>query len=116
MSPVPTATGRFILAVIRDITAVRHRDNLIHLAKAAAAERAQSSRKLLDSVLSNLLSVGLSLQTAIDLSGGAAAQHITQALSRLDDTIHEIQYDVFATRTGQPPTQPDVEARELRAR
>ena len=106
LSRVPTATGQFTLAVIRDITAARQRDDLIHLAQATAAEQAHNGRKLLDSVLGNLLRVGLSLQAAIDLSDGAAAQHITEALSRLDDAIHEIPYDVFGTRTGQSTTRP----------
>jgi anti-anti-sigma factor len=106
LSPVPATTGHFTLAVIRDITAARQRDDLIHLAQAPAAEQAHSGLKLRDSVLSNLLQVGLSLQAAIDLSDGVAAQHITEALSRLDDAIHEMQYDVFGTRTRQPPTHP----------
>jgi len=106
LSPVPTTTGHFTLAVIRDITAARQRDDLIHLAQATAVKQALNGLKLRDSVLTNLLQVGLSLQAAIDLSDGVAAQHITQALSRLDDAIHEIQYDVFGTRTRQPPTHP----------
>jgi hypothetical protein len=106
LSPVSAPTGQFTLAVIRDIAAARQRDDLIHLAQAAAAEQAHSGLKLLDSVLSNLLKVGVSLQAAIDLSDGVAAQHITEALSRLDDAIREIPNDVFGTRTGQPPTHP----------
>jgi hypothetical protein len=106
LSPVSAATGQFTLAVIRDIAEARQRDDLIHLAQAAAAEQAHSGLKLLDSVLSNLLTAGLSLQAALDLSDGVAAQHITEALSRLNDAIHEIQYDVFGIRTGQPPTHP----------
>ena len=106
LSPVPATTGQFTLAVIRDITAARQHDDLIHLAQAAVAEQAHSGLKLLDSALSNLLKAGLSLQTATGLSDGVAAQHITEALSRLDDAIDEIQYDVIGTWTGQPPTHP----------
>ena len=90
LSPVPAGTGQFTLAVIRDITAARQRDDLIHLAQVAAAEQAHNRLKLLDSVLSNLRKVGLSLQATIDLSDGVAAQHITEAVSRLDDAIQEI--------------------------
>jgi hypothetical protein len=96
----------FTLTGIRDTITARQRDDLIHLAQATAAEEAHNGRKLRDSVLSNLLKVGLSLEAAIDLSDGVATQHITEALSRLDDAIHEIQYDVFGGRTGQPPTHP----------
>lgn len=102
LSPVPTATGQFTLAVIRDVTAARQRGDLIDLAHAAAAEQAWSGLELLESVVSNLLTAGLSLQAAVDLSDGVTAQHITDALSRLDDTIHEIQRDAFGARTGQP--------------
>ena len=94
LSPVPAATGQFTLAAIRDTTTARQRDDLIHLAQATAAEQAHNGRKLPDRVLSNLLKAGLSLQAAIDLSDGVAAQHITEALSRLDDAIHDIPYDV----------------------
>ena len=100
LSPVPAATGRFTLAVIRDITAARQRGDLIDLAQPAAAEQAHSGVELLESVVSNLLTAGLSLQTAVDLSDGVAAQHISEALSRLDDTINEIQRDAFGARTG----------------
>jgi len=79
---VPKTTGQFTLAVIRDLTTARQRGDLIDLARAAAA-RARGSQQLLNSV-SNFLNVGLSLQAAIDQSDGAAAQHITEALSRLD--------------------------------
>ena len=106
LSPVPAATGQFTLAVIRDITAARQRGDLIDLTQAVAAEQAHSGLRLLDSVVSNLLTAGLNLQTAVDLSDGGTAQHITEALSRLDDAIHEIQYDVIGTWTGQPPTHP----------
>ncbi len=110
-------TGRaaetlFTLAVIRDTTTACQRDDLIHLAQAAAAEQAHNGLKLLDSALSNLLKAGLSLQAATGLSDGVAAQHITEALSRLDDAIHEIHeipYDVFAARTGQSAIHPSLD-------
>lgn len=106
LRPVPAAAGLFTLAVIRDTTTARQRDDLIYLAQAATADQAHNGLKPLDSALSNLLKAGLSLQAATGLSDGVAAQHITEALSRLDDAIHEIQYDVFAARTGQTPTHP----------
>ena len=37
LSPVPTATGRFTLAVIRDVTETRRREDLADLARAAVA-------------------------------------------------------------------------------
>ena len=109
LSPVPAAAGLFTLAVIRDTTTARQRDDLIHLAQAAAAEQAHNGLKLLDGVLSNLLKAGLSLQAATGLSDGVAAQHITEALSRLDDAIHEISYHVFGTRPGQSTIHPSLD-------
>ena len=106
LSPVPAATGRFTLAVIRDITAARQRGDLIDLAQTAAAEQAHSGLELLESVVSNLLTAGLSLQTAADPSDGVAAQHITEALSRLDDTTSQIQRDALAPGPDSPRSVP----------
>ena len=90
LSPVPTATGRLILAVIRDLTQDLPRADLAGLARAAAvAGQARRARELLDRVASGLLHVGLSLQAAIELPHDAAVQ-IADALHRLDDTIREI--------------------------
>ena len=104
LSPVPTAIGQFTLAVIRDVTAARQRGDLIDLAQAAAAEQAQSGLELLESVVSNLLTAGLSLQAAVDLSDGVTVQHITGALSRLDETRSTRS---SATHSAPGPDSPD---------
>ena len=97
LSPVPTATSRFILAVIRDVTEDLPRADLADLARAAAAaEQARRGRGLLDRVVNGLLHVGLSLQAAVDLPHDVAVQQIADALRRLDDTIREIQDHVLA--------------------
>lgn len=107
LSPVPTATGRFILAVIRDVTADLPRADLADLARAAAAaEQARRSRGLLDRVVNGLLHVGLSLQAAIDLPQDVAVQQIADALRRLDDTIREIHDHMFADRDDDEPPDP----------
>jgi anti-anti-sigma factor len=106
LSPVPTATGRFILAVIRDVTADLPRADLADLARAAAAaEQARRGRVLLDRVVNGLLHVGLSLQAAVDLPHDVAVQQIADALRRLDDTIREIQDHVLAD--GDDDGSPD---------
>ena len=106
LSPVPTATGRFILAVIRDVTADLPRADLADLARAAAAaEQARRGRGLLDRVVNGLLHVGLSLQAAVDLPHDVAVQQIADALRRLDDTIREIQDHVLAD--GDDDGSPD---------
>ena len=81
LSPVPTATGRLILAVIRDVTEDLPHADLGDLARAAAAAgQARRARELLDRVASGLLHVGLSLQAAIELPHDAAVQQIADAL------------------------------------
>jgi anti-anti-sigma factor len=107
LSPVPTATSRFILAVIRDVTADLPRADLADLARAAAAaEQARHGRRLLDRVVNGLLHVGLSLQAAVDLPHDVAVQQIADALRRLDDTIREIHDHVFADGDDDEPPDP----------
>jgi hypothetical protein len=93
---VTTATSRFILAVIRDITEDQPRADLADLAHAAAAtDDAPRGRQLLSQVVDGLFRVGLSLQTAIGLPHEVAVQQIADALRALDDTIREIRDHVF---------------------
>ncbi len=113
LSPVATATGHFILAVIRDITADQPRADLADLARAAtAADDARRGRALFSRVVDSLLRVGLSLQAAIGLPHEAAVQEIADALRNLDDTIREIHNHVFAAHDQDsapdplPPGQP----------
>jgi hypothetical protein len=97
LSPVPTATGGLIMAVIRDITDEQPRADLAELARVAAvAEQARRGQELLDRVVTALFDVGLSLQAASDLPHDTAMQRIADALRRLDDTIREIRDQVFA--------------------
>ena len=97
LSPVPTATGGVIMAVIRDITGEQPRADLAELARVAAmAEQARRGQELLDRVVNALFHVGLSLQAASDLPHEAALQQIADALERLDETIREIRGHVFA--------------------
>jgi hypothetical protein len=87
------------LAVIRDLTPARQRGDLTDPAR-AAAERARGGQPLLNSVVSIFLNVGLSLQAAIDQSDGAAARHITEALSRLDPRCRRCRTDQRAGHGG----------------
>jgi PAS domain S-box-containing protein len=107
LSLVPTATGQLTLAVIRDATQARRRDDLTGLARAAAAaEHAHQGRDVFDRVVNGLFHVGLSLQEAIDLPHDTARQRITEALQRLDDAIHEIRDHLFAARSPVGPQSP----------
>jgi protein-histidine pros-kinase len=90
LSPVPTATGRFSLAVVRDMTAVRS------LADLDAAQQVHRSHEFLDAIITRLHQVGVSLQTAADLAGDGARPYIQEALRTLDDTISQIRDGTFA--------------------
>jgi hypothetical protein len=57
---------------------------------------ADRTRDLLDSVVSSVLTVGLSLEAAIDLPGEAAGQYISEALRCLDEVVREVRDHVFA--------------------
>jgi anti-anti-sigma factor len=105
LSPVPTATGHLTLAVIRDVTKARQREDLTDLARAAAAaEPAHHGQDLFDKVVNGLFHVGLSLQEATSLPHDAARSRVSDALQRLDEAIHEIRGHLFATRRpGAPP-------------
>ena len=98
LSPVPTATSRLTLAVIRDVTETRRREDLADLARAAVAEQAHRGQELLDQIVNSLFHVGVSLQAATDLPIDVARERIADAIRRLDDTIREIRDHVFAAR------------------
>jgi anti-anti-sigma factor len=107
LSPVPTATGHFVLAVIRDAAQDWRREDLADLARAAVAGQTQRDRDLLDRVVRNLFQVGVSLQAAVDLPSEVARERIAEALDRLDDTVHEIRDSAFTARgSPDPPPRP----------
>ncbi len=103
LSPVPTATGHLILAVIRDATDSRRREDLANLAQASVTEQTQRVQELLDRVVGSLFRVGVSLQNAVDLPRDVARERITDAIHDLDKTIHDIRDHAFATRRRQVP-------------
>lgn len=106
LSPVTTAAGHFVFAVIRDVTAARHREDLIDLARSAVtAEQAHYGQELLDTIITRLFQLGLGLQAAIDLPADMVGQRIEQALQHLDDTIREIRDTAFTT-PDQTPLRP----------
>jgi len=104
LSPVTTAAGHFAFAVIRDVTAARHLEELIDLTPSAVtAEQAQGGRELLDTIITRLFQLGLLLQAAIDLPADTVGQRIEQALGHLDDMIREIRDAAFTTPDQAPP-------------
>jgi PAS domain S-box-containing protein len=98
LTPVPTASGHFVLAVVRDATHERAQDDLTGLVRAVLAEQAQHAEELLDRVVGSLFHVGLSLDTAADQPAELARERISEALQRLDDTVREIRDHVFRSQ------------------
>jgi PAS domain S-box-containing protein len=96
--PVPTASGHLVLAVVRDATHEHWQDDLTGLVRTALAQQAQHAGKLLDRVVGSLFHVGLSLDRAADQPAELARERISEALQRLDDTIHEIRDHVFRSK------------------
>jgi anti-anti-sigma factor len=98
LRPVPTASGHFVLAVVRDATQEHWQDDLADLVRVVLAEQAQHAEDLLDRVVGSLFHVGLSLDTAAGQPAELARERISQALQRLDDTVREIRDHVFRSR------------------
>jgi anti-anti-sigma factor len=106
LGPVPTASGHFVLAVVRDVTREQGQDDITGLVRAALAQQAQHAGELLDRVVGSLFHVGLSLDGAADQPAELARERIGEALQRLDDIIHEIRDHVFRSPhpdDGEPP-------------
>ena len=99
LSPVQAATGRFSLAVVRDMTAVRSLADLD--VAVAAADQVRRIQDLLDTIITGLYEAGVSLQAAADLSRDTARPHIEEALRILDDTISQIRDSTFADAEDQ---------------
>jgi len=95
LSPLPTASENFVLAVIRDATQAQRRNDLADLARYTAAD--QSTSDLLDRVVHRLFQVGLSLHTAASLPGDVVRKRLSEALDQLDDVIREIRDYAFTS-------------------
>ncbi len=98
LSPVPTASGHFVLAVVRDATHGRWQDDFTGLVRGVLAEQVQHAEELLDRVVGSLFHVGLSLDGAAGQPAELAREQITEALQRLDDIIHEVRDHIFRSR------------------
>ena len=91
LSPVPTATGRLTLAVVRDVAAAR---------RLAVARQDQSSQELLDRVITTLYQVGISLQAPADPPRDTATHRIEEVLDVLSQLIGQIRDTAFTDRDG----------------
>lgn len=109
LTPVPTATGRFTLAVVRDAARPHVVADLAEYAQhAVAARRADRAAELFQRIVSDLHKVGMSLEGAVELPHDHARHRIEEAVRHLDETIREIRDHVFgghrpADDPGGPP-------------
>jgi len=104
LNPVPTATGHFTLAIVRDATQAARSEDLADLAGSAYRQEART-QQLLDQVTRSLHHVGLSLHAAVDQPREVARERIGDALRRLDDTIQQIRAHALSTQArGGSPT------------
>ena len=94
LSPVPTASETFVLAVIRDAAKPGRHSDLLNLAQ-GAADQPPIARDLLDRVVERLFQVGLSVQAASGLPGDVARKRLAEALDQLDDVILAIRNYAF---------------------
>jgi hypothetical protein len=100
LSPVPTSTENYVLAVIRDATVRRRRDDLADLARGMVGDQPPLAKDLLDRVVQHLFQVGLSLQAAAGVPGEVARQRLSEALDQLDAVIREIRDHIFTSGDG----------------
>lgn len=108
LSPVPTATGHLVLAVVRDATHERWQDDFTGLVRSVLADQVQHAGELLDRVVGGLFHVGLSLDRAAGQPAELAREQITEALQRLDDMIHEVRDHAFRSRHPGGGTPDDI--------
>jgi anti-anti-sigma factor len=104
LSPIATLAGHVTLVVIRDVTDAWRPEDLAQVAVAAGPGHA--GQDMLDTVITSLFQVGLSLAAATDLPAEVTKQRIAEALGHLDDTIREIRYSAFSTRGPSAPRAP----------
>jgi len=84
LSPLPAADGRLALAVVKDVT--------------AEAQQASRSQELLDTVVTTLYHVGLTLEAAVDQPADMIRLRIQAALDALDETISQVRAAAFDDR------------------
>jgi anti-anti-sigma factor len=95
LSPVPTASETFVLAVIRDAAEPERRHDLLDLAQGAVTRQPRATSDMLDRVVHRLFQVGLSVKAASGLPGDVARKRLAEALDQLDDAIQEIRNYAF---------------------
>ena len=104
LSPVPTAVGRFTLAVIRDASRARRLEDRAGLAdpagEAGVTGQEHRGRPWPDSIITTLFHAGLCLEAARAVSPEVTGPYISEAVGHLDDTIRAIRDLAFTSGRG----------------
>lgn len=100
LSPVATPSGRFTVAIVRDISERVRSEEELRAAQedlALLADRERIARDLHDTVLQRIFATGLTLQAAaLRTSNPDARERIDRAVADLDTTIREIRTAIFS--------------------
>ncbi|HVW34317.1 MAG TPA: PAS domain S-box protein [Acidimicrobiia bacterium] len=99
LSPTTTPAGRYIVAVVRDISERLRAEEELRAVREEVAlleERERIARDLHDTVLQRIFATGLTLQAAAGQAPTPGLRHrIEGAVTELDTTIREIRTTIF---------------------
>jgi two-component system sensor histidine kinase DevS len=107
LSPVDTATGRFTVAIVRDVSERVRAEAELRAAReelALVEDRERIARDLHDTVLQRIFATGLTLQgTAARVPTPELRERIESAVAELDTAIRDIRTAIFSLHaTSQP--------------
>lgn len=106
LSPVDTPSGRFTVAVVRDIAQRLRAEEELRAAREELAlleERERIARDLHDTVVQRIFATGLALQAAAPRMSSDLRERIETAIVALDDTIRDIRTAIFSLHRAPSP-------------
>lgn len=108
LSPITTATGSYVIAIVRDVSERRRAaDELVQAREqlALVEDRERIARDLHDTVIQRLFAVGLSLQGAlVRAESPDIAERLEVAIDEIDGTIRDIRTAIFSLHARRTPT------------
>ncbi len=104
LSTIHDASGRSVVASVRDISERMDQERRLQLsneALALAAERERIARDLHDTVLQHLFALGLEMQALEMVVDESLATRLSSAVDQIDHAIREIRTTVFTLGSAQ---------------